>query len=181
MSNNTSFQIFSTTPKIARSWSDNETMLSFDKRLTMTIVGNLMIEKIWWKKQWQEGRYASMHLGLNFLPAQMDSFWTTDSTFEYVLNLSRVCKKICLQTCTQTPNGSEIHNHIISVKWFTTLIYYKWAYGSTLTLLCPYRLLVDFRKIGVDLSMSDVGMTWLMLQTPVKCIQHLSWMYKKVF
>ena len=67
--------------------SEDEMMLSFHNRSTMMIFGNLMIEKIWRKKQWREGGYASTHPGLNFLPAQKDSFRMTDSTFEYVLNL----------------------------------------------------------------------------------------------
>ncbi len=51
----------------------------------------------------------------------------------------------------------------------------------TLTLLHLCRLGVDFRIIKVDLSPSDVGMAWLMLQTPVDCIPHLYWMYTKCF
>ncbi len=64
---------------------------------------------------------------------------------------------------------------------FITLICYEWAYGSTLTLLCPCLLGMDFQEIGVDLSPSDVAMPWLRLQTPIDCISHPYWMYTKCF
>jgi hypothetical protein len=35
--------------------------------------------------------------------------------------------------------------------------------------------------IGVDLSLSDVVMSWLRLNPPMECIPHLYWMYKKCF
>ena len=57
----------------------------------------------------------------------------------------------------------------------------EWAYESTLTLLHLCRSGVDFRKIGVGLSPSDVVMSWLRLQTPLNCIPHPYHMYTKCF
>ena len=51
-------------------------------------------------------------------------------------------------------------------KCFSTLICCGWAYGSALTLLCLCRSGVEFRKIGVGQSLSDVVISWLRLQTP---------------
>ena len=64
-------------------------------------------------------------------------------------------------------------------KCFSTLICCEWAYGCSLTLLRLCRLGVDFRKIGLELSLSDVVMSWLRLQTPVDCIPHPYHMYTK--
>jgi hypothetical protein len=44
-------------------------------------------------------------------------------------------------------------------KCFITVICYGCAYGSTLTMLCLCRMGVDFREIGVDLSLTDVAMS----------------------
>ncbi len=41
----------------------------------------------------------------------------------------------------QTHLWSAFHIHMISVKCFTTLTCYEWAYGSTLTLLCLWTIL----------------------------------------
>ena len=79
----------------------------------------------------------------------------------------------------QTPVDCIPHPYCMYKKWFSTLICCEWAYGCTLTLLCLCRSGVDFRKTGVGLSLSDVVMTWLMLQTPVDCIPHPYCMYKK--
>ena len=66
---------------------------------------------------------------------------------------------------------------------FSTLICCdcEWAYVSTLTLLHLCWSGVNFRKIGVGLSPSDVVMSWLRLQTPVDCIPHTNPMYTKCF
>ena len=45
----------------------------------------------------------------------------------------------------------------------------------------PLQVGVDFGKIGVGLSPSDVAMSWLRLQTPVDCIPHQYYMYTKCF
>jgi hypothetical protein len=66
-------------------------------------------------------------------------------------------------------------------KCFSTLICCGWAYGSALTLLCLCRLGVDFRKIYVGPSPSDVVMSWLRLQTHMDCIPHPCHMYTKCF
>ena len=66
-------------------------------------------------------------------------------------------------------------------KCFSTLICCGWAYGSTLTLLRMRRSGVDFWKIGVGLSPSDVVMSWLRLQSPVDCIPHPFYIYAKCF
>ncbi len=66
-------------------------------------------------------------------------------------------------------------------KCFSTLICYEWTNKSTLKLLCLSRLGVDFRKIGVDLSLSNVSMSWLRLKPSLECIPHPNWMYTKCF
>ena len=64
---------------------------------------------------------------------------------------------------------------------FGTLIRCEWAYGSTLTLLGQCRGGVDLGVWGVDLSLSDVVMSWLRLQEASDCIPHPYWMYTKCF
>ncbi len=64
---------------------------------------------------------------------------------------------------------------------FSTLICRGWAFGCTLTLLHLCRSGVGFRKIGVGGSLSDVVMSWLMLQTHLECIPHPNHMYTKCF
>ncbi len=56
------------------------------------------------------------------------------------------------------------HPYWTYIKCFSALICYEWAYGSTLTLLCLCRFGEDFRKVGVDLNLSDVAMQWLRLK-----------------
>jgi len=38
---------------------------------------------------------------------------------------------------------------------------------------------VNFRENGEWLSLYDVVVSWLRLQTPIECIPHPYWMYKK--
>jgi hypothetical protein len=64
---------------------------------------------------------------------------------------------------------------------FSTLICCGWAYGCTLTLLRLCRAGVDFRKIELSPSPSDVVMAWLRLQTRLECIPHPCHMYIKCF
>ena len=66
-------------------------------------------------------------------------------------------------------------------KCFSTLICCGWAYGFALTLLCLCRLGVEFGKIGVGQSLSDVVMSWLRLQTCLECIPHPNHMYRQCF
>ena len=40
---------------------------------------------------------------------------------------------------------------------------------------------VNFRKNGVWLSLYDVVVSWLRLQTPIDCIQNTYWIYTKCF
>ena len=65
----------------------------------------------------------------------------------------------------QTHLESIPHPNHMYTKSFSTLICCGWAYGCTLTLLHLCRLGVEFRKIGVRRSLSDVVMSWLRLQT----------------
>ncbi len=58
-----------------------------------------------------------------------------------------------------------------------------WSHGST-----PYTVShlqlggeVGFVFLGVDLSLSDVVMSWLRLQQASDCIPHPIWMYTKCF
>jgi hypothetical protein len=53
-----------------------------------------------------------------------------------------------------------------------------WVHPYTVTLV---QVGVDFRKIGVWLSLSDVVRSWLRLQTPVDCIPHPYHMNIKCF
>jgi hypothetical protein len=55
------------------------------------------------------------------------------------------------------------HRLAMYTKCFSTSICYGWAYGCALTLLCLCRSGVDFRKIGLSPSPSDVVMSWLSL------------------
>ena len=64
---------------------------------------------------------------------------------------------------------------------FSTLICCGWAYGCTLTLLRLCRSGVEFRKIELSPSPSDVVMSWLRLQTCLECIPHPCHMYTKFF
>ncbi len=72
----------------------------------------------------------------------------------------------------QTPMDCIPHPYHMYTKCFYFLICCGWAYECTLTLLCLCMSGVDFRKIGVGLSLSDIVMSWLRLQTPVNCIPH---------
>jgi hypothetical protein len=65
---------------------------------------------------------------------------------------------------------------------FNTLICCGWAYWCTLKLLrlCT-RSGVDFRKIELSPSPSDVVMSWLRLQTCLECIPHPYHMYTQCF
>jgi hypothetical protein len=72
----------------------------------------------------------------------------------------------------QTPHGVYPTSILDLYKVFTTFVCYEWAYGSTLTLVCLCRSGVDFRDVGVDLRLSDVAITWLMLKPPMECISH---------
>jgi hypothetical protein len=81
----------------------------------------------------------------------------------------------------QTPVDCIPHPNHMYTKYFSTLICCGWAYGCTLTPLCLCRSEVDFRKIGVGLSPSDVVMSWLRLQTPVDYNPHPYHMYTQCF
>ena len=82
----------------------------------------------------------------------------------------------------QTPHGVHLTSILDLYKVFYHL-YMLWMgiRVHPLTLLCPCNCGWSFGEIGVDLSPSDVGMICLMLQTPMDCILHLYWMYKKCF
>jgi len=71
-------------------------------------------------------------------------------------------------------------NHMYT-KCFSTLIRCGWAYGCTLTLLRLCMAGLEFRKIGVGWSLSDVVMSWLRLQTCLDCTPHPCHMYTKCF
>jgi hypothetical protein len=78
-----------------------------------------------------------------------------------------------LQTCTDyIPHPCHMYT-----KCFSTLICCVWAYGCTLTLLHLCRSGVDFRKIELSPSPSDVVMSWLRLQTRLEWIPHPCHMY----
>ena len=82
-----------------------------------------------------------------------------------------------LQTCLECiPHPCHMYTQC-----FSTLICCGWAYGSALTLLHLCRSGVDFRKIGLSPSPSDVVMSWLRLQTRLECIPHPCHMYTKCF
>ncbi len=83
----------------------------------------------------------------------------------------------------EAPNPHRLHPiSILDIyKVFSTLICCELAYGCTLTLLRLCRSGVNFWKIGVGLSPSDVVMSWLRLQTPIDCIPRPYHMYTKCF
>ena len=65
----------------------------------------------------------------------------------------------------QTHLESIPHAFHMYTKCFSTLICCGWAYGCALTLLRLCMARVEFRKIGVGRSLSDVVISWLRLQT----------------
>ena len=71
-----------------------------------------------------------------------------------------------LQTHFQTRLECITHPCHMYTKCFSTWICRGWAYGCTRTLLRLFRPGVEFRKIGVGQSLSDVVISWLRLQTP---------------
>ena len=73
--------------------------------------------------------------------------------------------------------------HMYHTQCFSTLICCGWTYGCTLTLLHLCRSGVDFRKIELSPSPSDVVMSWswLRLQTRLECIPHPCHMYTQCF
>ena len=81
----------------------------------------------------------------------------------------------------RTPNDCIPHPYWMNKKCLSTLRCCGWAYGCTLTLLCPYRGGWIFRKIGAWLSPSDVVMSWLRLQTPSDCIPQPWHIYTMLF
>jgi len=82
-----------------------------------------------------------------------------------------------LQTCLECiPHPCHMYT-----KCFSTMICCGWAHESTLTLLCLGRSGVDFRKIELSPSPSDVVMSWLRLQTCLECIPHPCHKYTKCF
>ncbi len=64
------------------------------------------------------------------------------------------------------------HPYWMYTKCFRTLICCGWAYGSTLTVLCLCRSGVEFGKIELSPSPSDIVMSWLRLQTHLVSIPH---------
>jgi hypothetical protein len=73
-----------------------------------------------------------------------------------------------LQTCLQCIP----HPFYMYTKCFSTLTCCGWSYVCALSLFCLCRWGVDFRKIGLSPSLSDVVMSWLRLQTHLECIPH---------
>ncbi len=53
-----------------------------------------------------------------------------------------------------------------------------WVHPYT---VIPVQMGANFWKIGVWLSLSDVVVSWLRLQTPADCFPHPYWMYTKCF
>jgi hypothetical protein len=81
----------------------------------------------------------------------------------------------------QTRTDCFPHPCHIYTQCFSTLICRGWAYGCTLTLLHLCKAGVDFRKIELSPSPSDVVMSWLRLQTRTDCFPHPWHMYTKCF
>ena len=97
--------------------------------------------------------------------------------------LGMVDPKLC---CTivveaQTTVDGIPHPYHMYTKCFSTLICCGWAYGSTLTMLLLCQVGLDFRKIGLWLSPSDVVRSWLSFQTHMECIPHPYYMCTKCF
>jgi hypothetical protein len=80
------------------------------------------------------------------------------------------------------PAWSAFHIHFICIQSVSAPWYAVDGHmASTLTLLCLCRSGVEFRKIGLSPSPSDVVMSWLSLQTHLECIPHEYHMYTKTF
>ena len=73
------------------------------------------------------------------------------------------------------------HPYWMYTKCFRSLRWCEWPYEFTLTLIGLCRWGADFGFLGVDLSPSDVVMSWLRLQEASDCIRHPYWMYTKCF
>ena len=69
------------------------------------------------------------------------------------------------------------HPYWMYTKCFRSLRWCEWPYEFTLTLIGLCRWGADFGFLGVDLSPSDVVMSWLRLQEASDCIRHPYWMY----
>ena len=86
-----------------------------------------------------------------------------------------VMSRLRLQTCLECiPHPCHMYT-----KCFSTLICCGWAIWSTLTLLRLCRSGVDFRKIELSPSPSDVVMSWLRLQTRLEYIPNSCHLYTK--
>jgi hypothetical protein len=53
--------------------------------------------------------------------------------------------------------------------------------GTPIAAVIRVQVGVNLRENGVLLSLYDVVVSWLRLQTPIDCIQHPYWMYTKCF
>jgi hypothetical protein len=73
------------------------------------------------------------------------------------------------------------HPYHIFRKYFSTLVYYDWAYGCALMLVRHLKQPLIFGKLGVGLRPSDGVTTWLRLKTAVDCIPHPYNIHRKYF
>ncbi len=111
-------------------------------------------------------------LCLRRLGEDFRKIWAGRSLSDIVMSWLR------LQTCLQCIP----HPFYMYTKCFSTLICCcGWSYVCALSLFCLCRSGVDFRKIGLSPSPSDVVMSWLRLQTHLECIPHQYLMYTKCF
>jgi hypothetical protein len=81
----------------------------------------------------------------------------------------------------QTPIDCIQHPYWMYTKCFSTFRCCGWAYGYTLIAVIRVQVGVNFRENGEWLSLYDVVVSWLRLQTPIDCIQHPYWMYTNCF
>jgi hypothetical protein len=80
------------------------------------------------------------------------------------------------QASDWTPNPYWMYT-----KCFGPLRWCEWPTGSTVTLFGLWMPRGGFWGFGVELSMSDVGMSWLRLQQTSDWTPHPYWMYTKCF
>ena len=86
----------------------------------------------------------------------------------------------------QTPIDCIPHPYWMYTKWFrfSTLRCCGWAYGCIIIAVLRVQVGVNFRGNVVwsnPLSLYDVAVSWLRLQTLIDCIPHPYWMYTKCF
>ena len=83
----------------------------------------------------------------------------------------------------QTPKDCIPHPYWMYTKCLSTLRCCGWEFGYALMpyYMCRWGWILGKMGNGVWLSLYDVAVSWVRLQTPIDCIPHPYWMYTKCF